>query len=90
MTVKINIPHDVEETLRAAWGDLDRAATEALIIESYRTGKLSIGEVARLLGVPTRFDAEQWLGRRGVNWNYSLEDLEADRETLARLSGGTT
>ena len=82
MTVKLDIPKDVEDSLRAAWGDLDRAATDALVIESYRSGRLSIGEVARILGVETRFEAEQWLGGRGVCWNYSLNELEADRQTI--------
>jgi len=88
VTVKLDIPHDVEESLRAAWGDLDRAATEALVIESYRSGRLSIGEVARILGVATRYEAEQWLGGRGVSWNYSAEELEADRRTIERLGRG--
>ncbi len=87
MRLTIDLPREIEEALRAEWGDLDRAAKEALIIESYRTGRLSIGEVASVLGFPSRFDAEKWLGERGVNWNYSSDDLARDRESLRRLLG---
>jgi predicted HTH domain antitoxin len=37
--------------------------------------------VARLLGV-NRWEAESWLGERGVCWNYGREDLEEDWRTL--------
>ncbi len=82
MAISFDIPKSLEGTLRAEWGDLDQAAKAAFIIESYRTGKLSIGQVAEFLGVETRFQAEKWLGERGVTWNYSLDDLDADRSTL--------
>ena len=84
----IHIPEDAELVLREAWGDnLDRAALEALVIEAYRTTKLGISQVRRLLGFESRWEAEEWLGGRGVNWNYSLDDLEADRRTLDRILG---
>ena len=85
MHVRINIPRVAEDVLRQEWGDLDQAATEALLIESYRAGKISIGFLAETLGV-SRWEAEQWLGRRGVTWNYGLDDLENDRQTLAELT----
>ena len=88
MSVSFNIPKSLEDTLRAEWGDLDQAAKEALIIESYRTGKLSIGQVAEFLGFEIRFQAEKWLGDRGVTWNYSLDDLEADGHTLDAMLPG--
>ena len=86
MHVNINIPQEAETVLRREWGDLDQAAKEALLIESYRAGKISIGFLAATLGV-SRWDAEQWLGQRGVSWNYGLDDLEDDRRTLGELFG---
>ena len=86
MQVYINIPRDAEDVLRQEWGDLDQAATQALLIESYRTGKISIGFLAEMLGV-SRWEAEQWLGRHGVTWNYGLDDLESDRQTMAEQFG---
>jgi len=85
MSISFDLPKPLEAALRAEWGDLDQAAKEALIIESYRTGRLSIGQVAEFLGLATRFQAEKWLGERGVTWNYSPDDLEDDRGTLDRV-----
>lgn len=82
MHVRINIPRAAEDALRQEWGDLDEAATQALLIESYRTGRISLGFLAELLGV-SRWEAEHWLGSHGVTWNYGLDDLENDRKTLA-------
>jgi predicted HTH domain antitoxin len=87
MSVSFNIPKPFEDVLRAEWGDLDLAAKDALVIESYRTGKLSIGQVADLLGLATRLMAEKWLGERGVAMNYGLDDLEDDRNALDEFFG---
>ena len=38
MHVNINISQEVEAVLRREWGDLDQAAKDALLIESYRAG----------------------------------------------------
>jgi predicted HTH domain antitoxin len=86
MHVNINIPQEAEAALRREWGDLDQAARDALLVESYRTGKISIGFLAATIGV-SRWEAEQWLAQRGVTWNYGLDDLEEDRRTLADLFG---
>jgi len=88
MAVSIDMPKQQEQTLRQAFGeDLGQAAKEALIIEGYRTAKLSIGEVRELLGLQTPFEAESWLGSRSVHSNYGLDDLEADRQALATTFG---
>ncbi len=86
MAILIDIPKEVEDDLRAEWGNLEQAAKEALLIESYRSGKISIGYLAQILGMGV-IEAENWLGQRGVTWNYSVEDLAADRKTLADLFG---
>jgi predicted HTH domain antitoxin len=87
MAISIELPRQYEESLRAEWGDLERATKEALVIESYRRAKLSLGEVASIIGLPTRIAAQQWLAARGVPLNYDQMDLEADRQTQNRLLG---
>ena len=90
MTLSLNIPKEAEQTLLDAWGSgLDRAALEALAIEGYRSGKFGTAQVRKLLNFETRWDAERWLGSRGVHLNYSIEDLDADRRTLDRILGKT-
>ena len=86
ITVQMDIPEQAEELLRDAFGDnLNRAALEAIAIEGYRSGKLSRYDVQRLLGFEDRWETESWFSGKGVHLNYHLEDLEADRKTLAKL-----
>lgn len=84
MRLKIDIPEKLDSALSREWGDLSAAAKEALAIESYRTGKISIGFLAEMLGIGV-IEAEAWLAKRGVPLNYTMADLEADRADLARL-----
>lgn len=82
----IHLPEDAKRTFRETWGDsLDRATLEALVIQGYRQRRFGISAVRRLLGLETRWQAEQWLGSQGVNWNYSSEDLDDDLATLEQL-----
>jgi predicted HTH domain antitoxin len=88
MSFTIDLPKDQEETLRAAFGaSLAQATKEALAIEGYRQAKLSIGEVQDLLGLSTRQEVEKLFAARGVRLNYSLDDLNRDRQILSRLLG---
>lgn len=88
MTLTIHIPQQSEETLLQAFGqDLNRVALESMSIEGYRTGKLSLGEVANVLGMETTIVALEWLGKRGVPLNYSAEDYKEDQATFDRVFG---
>ncbi len=62
------------------------AARDALLIAAYRMGKLSIGRLARTLGIGV-IEVDQWLAQRGVSLNYSFEDFKADEQTLQELRG---
>ncbi len=47
MSLEIALPSHIEQHLQTEWGnELPRRAAEALAIEGYRTGVLSLGEVA--------------------------------------------
>jgi hypothetical protein len=85
----IDIPDDIAAQLRVAQsdGDLARAAVEQIALAGYVTGTLSRYQVQRLLGFDNRWDTEEWLGSRGAAVQYTLNDLEADRATLAQLLG---
>lgn len=88
MGVTIELPDDAGVVLRNAFGeDLSRPALEAMAAEGYRTGKLTLYEVQKMLGHPDRWATEVFLGSRGVNRNYDAGDLEADRESLRRVLG---
>ena len=86
MTVTFQLEDDLEKQLRQDLGDLSQAARDALLMEAYRMGKLSIGRLARTLGVGV-LEADDWLAQRGVSLNYSFEDFKADERTLQELRG---
>ena len=86
MSVTIDIPQPAEDALRAQWGNLEQVAKEALLVESYRQGKISIGFLAQNLGMGV-IEADRWLARRGVPLNYLRQDYEADCRTLEQLFG---
>ena len=81
MRVTIDVPDYIEKSFRDSGDDIARATREALAIEGYRTGKISLGDFAEMLEMGS-IEALDWLGRRGIPMNYSLEDLNKDRETL--------
>jgi hypothetical protein len=88
MDIAIKIPPRAEATIERAWGpDIGGAAWDALLIEGYRTGKLSTGDLADALAFATRFEAERWLKQHDVPLNYTIAELEADRATLDQLLG---
>ena len=82
--IQFQLPHDIERHLKDCFGDLNKAAHEAFLIQSYREARLSVGQIGEILGVGV-LEAEEWLADRNVPLNYSAEDLEEDRRTLARL-----
>jgi predicted HTH domain antitoxin len=84
MTVIIDISPETEKILQAEWGDLNQAAREALIIESYRQGKLSLGQCSQILG-KNLFDTEAFFRSRRVELPLTKQDIERDRECLERI-----
>lgn len=84
MTIQLDLPDRVEQALTREWGDLPRAAKEALAIESYRTGRMSLGLLAEMLGMGV-VEADRWLADRGVRLNYAAKDLVADCDTLREV-----
>lgn len=86
MQLTLNIPDDLTGPLRAVHGDdLGRAALERLALDGYQAGKLSPFQIQKLLGFTDRFETQTWLGQMGAHETYSLDDLDADRNTLDRL-----
>ncbi|HEV2972829.1 MAG TPA: UPF0175 family protein [Pirellulales bacterium] len=85
MKVMIDIPDAVQQSLELQFGgDLAHAAKEALAIAWYQAERLSIGQVAEVLGISV-YEADGLMKASHVEAPYSLEDYEHDRETLDRL-----
>ena len=83
--ITITLPEELLAALRISERDISRAALEALALEAYRTRRIAAAQLRRLLGLPTRMAVDAFLKEHGVELEYSLEDLERDRETHRHL-----
>jgi hypothetical protein len=82
MEITVHIPDDLASRLGS---NLSRRALEALALEEFKHGRLSKVDLRRLLGFETRAALDGFLKAHGVYFDYTLEDLERDREDLSRL-----
>ena len=80
MQITVELPDDI-----ARHSDPGREALEALVIEGYRSEKLTHHQAAQLLGM-TRFEFDGFLKDRQIyDHAYSVEDLERDLADLEKL-----
>ena len=85
MAVTIEFPPDVEDRLKSQTTDLAAEVREASALELFRRGKLSHYELSKVLGLD-RFETDAYLKRHNVyEGSLTMEDLEADSQTLARV-----
>jgi len=82
MVVKVELPADVEQRLRAETPDLEFEAKEAMLVELYRQEKLSHYELSQALGLD-RFETNGVLKRHKVT--VDLPTAEEIEEGLRRL-----
>lgn len=88
MKVTMQIPDEVAAALQSSHDeDLGRVALECLVLDRYNAGILSPYQVQQSLGFANRYETEEWLADRDAKVQYTLQDLEADRETLNRILG---
>jgi Uncharacterised protein family (UPF0175) len=85
-TIRLELPDEIARQLESKWQDLPRAALESLVVEAYRCELVSAEQLRCLLGFATRFEVEEFLKQHGV-YDYTVEDLKHDRETLRDLQG---
>jgi hypothetical protein len=52
-----------------------------LALAAYREHKISAAQLRQLLGYETRMEVDAFLKGHGVELEYTLEDIERDRET---------
>lgn len=85
MPLTITIPSNIERHLQAEWGsDLEQKAKEALAAEGYRSGALSLGEVAEMLHLSIN-DADGFLKNRGIGSIESIDEIDHDGAVLEEL-----
>jgi len=81
----VHIPDDLVCRMTEAGGDLSRRALEGLALEEYKGRRITGPGVRRLLGFGTRYELDGFLKAHGVYEDYTMEDLEREREDLRRL-----
>jgi len=87
MSLSIEVPDDIQSALQAHWGDLSHRLREDLAVEGYRQGLLTLAQVRRLLQLRSRWEAQQFLGQRGVAV-FDFDPSELDREATLQESIG--
>ena len=76
MPVTIELPPQLEESLRRDVGDLDQMAKESLLVDLYRQQFLSKRQLAQTLGLD-RFAVNDVLNRRNVTEDLpTLDEIE--------------
>ena len=85
MQLTLNLPEELSAVLAGQGEDLPRAALEAIALEAYREHRLTTAQLRRLLGFESRHQLDGFLKKHEVWLDYSLDDLERDRETHHRL-----
>ena len=82
MTIIVSIP---EEILASEGDDVARRVLEQVSLEGFKSGKLTIAQVRRILGFQTRMQVHQFLAAHGVPWvDYTVEDAARERELLKK------
>lgn len=84
MVVTVQIPDDLASRMGTS-GDLSRSALEALAAEEYKLGRLTKPDLRRLLGFETSDQIDTFLKAHDVLEDYTVDDLERERESLRRL-----
>jgi predicted HTH domain antitoxin len=85
--VTLDLPEGIAEAFGSTAELRQRTMLEDAAVEAYRAGRLSHGQVGKLLGLDY-WQTEDLFRKRGVPINYSVADLDADRillnETIER------
>jgi predicted HTH domain antitoxin len=81
MAFTVEFPNAIEEKLRSGDGDPATAGKEAILIELYREGRISHGELADSLDL-SRNQVDDVLRRRKVT-----EDLLTSKELADQVAG---
>ena len=85
MEVTVQIPDDIANRMTDAGGDLPRKVLEGLALQEYKSGHITDPELRRLLGFQTRYELDGFLKSHGIYADYTMEDLEREREDPRRL-----
>jgi Uncharacterised protein family (UPF0175) len=85
MQVTLEVPEDLVPLLGENPAGLTRAALEALALEGLRSGKISVAQARRLLGIRSRYEMDGFLKTHEILLPLTMEDVERDAATALRF-----
>lgn len=85
MTLTMTIPDNLSKELNAGFQNLGRTALEALAAEAYEKDVLSLEQIRQMLGLGTRWEAQDVLCSHGVWPGQTAEEILQDAEASARF-----
>ncbi len=86
MQVTVLLPDEVVQQMGRD-ADIPRRVVEAVVLEGYRAGRLSRGQISEVLGLGFT-ETEAFLKDNDALLQYSRTDLEADLIALDKILGG--
>ena len=85
MIITVEIPDEFAGHLVPQGQEPARRALEDMALEAYREHRLTGAQLRRLLDIPSRYELDGFLKKRGVWLDYTLEDFRREGEITARL-----
>ena len=86
MKITIDIPDRIAEQLTEAPEQVRRYLLELLVVEAYRTERITHFEVGKILDLPSRWAVDAFLKTHNAYLHYDEEDRMRDRETLRQFT----
>ncbi len=83
MTIRFDIPHDIEQQIRTDGVDLARDAKEVYLMEQYRQARITHRQLEAALDLSFH-EAEQLLKQRDIGQDLDIEEFETGREFLRK------
>jgi predicted HTH domain antitoxin len=81
MTIRFEIPLEIEQQILTSGIDLDRDAKEIYLMEQYRQAKISHRQLEAALDLSFH-DTEQLLKQRGIGQDLDVDEFEMGRNVL--------
>ncbi len=85
VTITLSLPKSVLAAAGVREQELDRFVREAIAVELYRQGRLSLGKATELAGFATKQEMLTVLAKHDVWLDYTAHDAVDDLETLDRV-----
>lgn len=85
MNIVVQIPDALATRLGASRRDLERQTLEAFVLESFRAGRIAIGDLREALGFQALDQVDGFLKAHGVYEHHTVADVDREVETLTRL-----